>query len=293
LRFGRRQVLAAFVLTEQDVAPAFDRPDDGLLQRYLLGELPLEEEERLDELSIAEGEIAARLHALEYDLHDAYVRNELSAEERARYERVYEPATIGKRDVEVAQRLAETVRRQRAPRLNAAPSPWLRLLAAAAAIVLLVSAAAYLALQRQNGGNQPANTTAGSQPVIVAPPAVQPPPPAPPTVATVALHLAIPTRALNALPVLSIPAGTQQVQVTLDLEVADFASYSVAIRDLAGDRTVWRSESIPPPTPQPRALTFAVPASALQSRRYTVELRGVNGKRSELLGSYPFRVVLH
>ena len=40
-------------------------PDDQLLVRYLVGSLPEDETERLDELSIADDQFAARLSAVE------------------------------------------------------------------------------------------------------------------------------------------------------------------------------------------------------------------------------------
>ena len=53
---------------------------DEVLVRYLLGSLPHEEAERLDELSIADDTVASRLSEAENDLVDAYIRNELSGE---------------------------------------------------------------------------------------------------------------------------------------------------------------------------------------------------------------------
>ena len=63
--------------------------DDQLLTRYLLGTLPAEEAERLDQLSIVDEELAARLSAVEYDLVDAYVRGEARGEDLARFESFY------------------------------------------------------------------------------------------------------------------------------------------------------------------------------------------------------------
>ena len=63
--------------------------DDRLLTRYLLGALPTEESERLDELSVADDEMAARLNGVENDLVDSYARGELSGEDRAMLESSY------------------------------------------------------------------------------------------------------------------------------------------------------------------------------------------------------------
>jgi hypothetical protein len=62
---------------------------DEQFVRYLLGLLTEEEAERVDELSIADDDIAWRLRAAENDLVDAYVRGTLKDTDRARFERVY------------------------------------------------------------------------------------------------------------------------------------------------------------------------------------------------------------
>src|ERR1700735_3067732 len=51
--------------------------DDAQLVQYLLGTLPAEESERLDELSVTDDDFAWRLRKTENDLVDAYVRSEL------------------------------------------------------------------------------------------------------------------------------------------------------------------------------------------------------------------------
>jgi hypothetical protein len=65
------------------------RFDDQVLIRYLLGTLPEEEAERLDELSIADDAFAWRLSAVENDLVDGYVRGELSSDDLARFKKSY------------------------------------------------------------------------------------------------------------------------------------------------------------------------------------------------------------
>jgi hypothetical protein len=66
-----------------------DNPDDRLLTQYLLGSLAGEETERLDELSIADDDFAAKLNSAEKDLVDAYVRGELPAAEAAQFKSAY------------------------------------------------------------------------------------------------------------------------------------------------------------------------------------------------------------
>src|ERR1700677_2846905 len=65
------------------------RVDDQTLRGYLFGLLPRDQTERLDELSVADDEFAARLDTVESDLVDAYVRGELSGDTLARFQTVY------------------------------------------------------------------------------------------------------------------------------------------------------------------------------------------------------------
>jgi hypothetical protein len=63
--------------------------DDRQLRDYLLGLLPDEHAERLDEMSIADSAIAWRLRLVEDDLVDGYVRGALVAESLERFESFY------------------------------------------------------------------------------------------------------------------------------------------------------------------------------------------------------------
>jgi hypothetical protein len=91
-------------------------PDDELFVRYLLGQLSEEEAERLDELSIADDEVAWRLRAAEDDLVDAYVRGSLTDLARARFERVYLVTPKRRDKVRFAQSLVRALERE--PHIN-------------------------------------------------------------------------------------------------------------------------------------------------------------------------------
>src|SRR5262245_5872489 len=64
-------------------------PADKELQSYLLGLLPDEDAERLDELSIIDDQVAERLRIVEDDLVDAYVNGELTGATLERFESHY------------------------------------------------------------------------------------------------------------------------------------------------------------------------------------------------------------
>lgn len=94
--------------------------DDRLLTRYLLGALPVEDGERLDELCIADEEVATRLHALENDLVDAYVRGEVAGEDRRHFESFYLASAKRRQKVQFAAALFELEKR---PAAVPAPIP--------------------------------------------------------------------------------------------------------------------------------------------------------------------------
>jgi len=77
--------------------------DDGLLRRYLLGELPEADTERLHELSVADDAFAGRLDAIENDLVDAYVRGELSQENLKQFKSFYLSSPKRRQKVEIAE----------------------------------------------------------------------------------------------------------------------------------------------------------------------------------------------
>ena len=63
--------------------------DNEELVRYVLGLLPDEATERLDEASIADDEVAARLRIVETNLIDSYVRGQLAGATLERFESYY------------------------------------------------------------------------------------------------------------------------------------------------------------------------------------------------------------
>ncbi len=145
-------------------------PEDQLVS-YLLGLLPDEEAERLDELNIADEEFAWRLRVVEDDLIDAYVTGALTGDTLERFESFYLASEHRRRKVKFARSFRRVVDRGigtagagagrnhiRPPgsernRISSAGFPanqsmpprqgWVWRLAAAAALVLLAGGALY------------------------------------------------------------------------------------------------------------------------------------------------------
>jgi hypothetical protein len=299
-------------------------PDDPTLVRYLVGAVPGEEAEQLDELSIVDDEFALRLRAAEHDLVDAYVNGELDGETLALFKAQYLGSPSGLAKVEIARAL-------QMPRTGAADPPitpavhanrqplpqWWR----AAAAVLAFAAAGYLfvdgvrlrrevtairaqqaALEQrerqlqQELGQQQSATAAATQELARAREALN----APPDRAgdgrlsgILALTLPPATRGGGEPPAVVIPSATTSVTLRLPLLAIDFERYEAIVKNTVNDRVIWNGGRLPAPAgADRRLLSISVPASLLAPGAYAVELSGVRPSGpSEPLDSYPFRIV--
>jgi hypothetical protein len=256
-----------------------DFPDDTLV-RYVLGDLPPEQAEPLDQRSIVDGPFAERLRSIEHDLADAYVRGELSPDERLRWERTSGASKAGREQVRLAEALASAERRRAsAARFSmtsrsSRTSRWNLGLAAAAALALTLTGAYILR------GH-----------------------PAPPALATmapggqlsepsfVALTLPQPSRGVTEPPVLLIPAGMSEARLTLRLEPSALSQYALSLRDLASGRVVWQASDLTAAEgAEGRVLAVTVPANVFHPGRFAFEAAGVDSGRSLLVATYPLTV---
>lgn len=118
------------------------RPTDKQLTKYLLGLLTPGAVERIDEASIADEEIAARLERLEEDLIDSYVRGALGGKALARFTSHFLSTSHRRRRVAFAAQLARAVDRAEKPRRpRRPPRVWMISLMAVAAALVLVAIA--------------------------------------------------------------------------------------------------------------------------------------------------------
>jgi hypothetical protein len=96
------------------------RPHDQQLVHYLLGLLPEKEADCLDEASIADDEVAARLCGVENDLVDAYVMGTLDQNTRDHFEAFYLKSPRRRAKVNFARRFVTVVDRASTPSAAAA-----------------------------------------------------------------------------------------------------------------------------------------------------------------------------
>ena len=112
---------------------------------------------------------------------------------------------------------------------------------------------------------------------------------------TVALLLPPPTRGAARIPELAVRTGTDIAVLMLTLESGDFPAYRAALKDPATNKVLWQSESLAtiPAAGGKKAISISFPAAPLKQQNYVVELTGEPAHgRAEILGAYPFRVVL-
>jgi hypothetical protein len=251
--------------------------DDQRLRRYLLGLLADDEAERLDEASIADDGVAARLQGAEHDLVDEYVTGALDPPTRERFESFYLASPLRRTRVHGARRFLAAVDRaaarvtaatsstvlQREPVRRRAMLGW----TAAAAFASVVIASAVLFLLDTPGG------TARVTPVAPTASRIGASPPAAPLDQHV-IVLSPDVRSAEPLPIVTV-GGASHVRFDLRLESVDFAEYVVTLRNAPG-HVVWRHRGdVPQKGPEGTVIRMAVPANVLAVDRYSFEVAGV------------------
>jgi len=256
--------------------------DDPILVRYLLGSLPDEQAERLDELSVSDDEFVWRLRAAENDLVDAYLRNELSGETLERFRTFYLSSAQRREKVKFAEALMALGAQERQPSrgrlgLPAAIPRWGLALGLASALVVigvLVYDNAGLRGRLQRAERERASLAPGRGPA--------PAPDAP----LVAMVLKPPVRGGGPIPELSVPTGAERAAFALRLETGDFPAYVVSLKNVGGNQSLWRSQELKSAS---GVVSVAVPANLLRVGDYILQLAAV-GPNSEPLANYVFRV---
>ena len=125
--------------------------DERLITRYLLGELPLQEAEVLDQLSFTDEEFALRLQVIENDLVDAYARGDLQGPALKHFTSVYLSSPKRRAKVKFAEalfKIAPPILPKGAKKQSLFAMPifgWHTALATAA--LLLLFATAWLAME--------------------------------------------------------------------------------------------------------------------------------------------------
>lgn len=285
------------------------------IRDYLLGRLPEQESERLDELSIVDDECAERIRAVEHDLVDAFARGELHGVVLEQFRSRYLTTPRGReaaRFAEALQSLDEKAGWASSPEAGREPAMrvratrrWSGRVALAAAVVALSTASAWLVLDnrmlrarvtsaesardalqrdrqlREAEASQPAHATPSS--------AVREP--SSPAVAM--FVLAPQLRSARQAPAVALPGGTGDLAVRLDLEPVDYPAYDASLVAASADRVVWRTDRLAARTVGARkVIDLRLPAAVLSPQEYLIRISGVPARgASEIVGEYRFTVV--
>ncbi|HMF97994.1 MAG TPA: hypothetical protein VKE96_27025 [Vicinamibacterales bacterium] len=291
---------------------------DQQLVRYLLGQLPPDDADRIDELSVVDDDIAARLRVVEDDLVDAYVRGALSGDTLKRFESHYLSSPLRRERVAFARSFVSAVDRAQPPAARTAPMRavrprWISALSVAAAVLLAACAGLLLQSIRLGRGlkdaerarialdqrtrdleRQIAELRAPNQTVASEREHARESSPAPPQEPLrIALVLLPQTRAIGPVPTLRVPPGAARIGFELRLESNDYSRYQVGLRDPAANTTVWRSGwAAARSSGAGSAVVVALPSELLKPQHYTFDLagRGPDGG-AEVVGSYTFEIV--
>jgi hypothetical protein len=311
--------------------PHGQTPDDQVLVRYLLGALRDDEAERLDELSVADDQLASRLNAVENDLVDGFVRHELSGETLDRFRSHYLSSPARREKVRFAETLAayqhgaesaHVAGRRRA-------MSWPHSALAAAAILVLATSGYLLVegarLRNQVAASQAARATLEERErqlqrqldeqrsaqeetrkelaqlraaLAQAEPRTAANQPcgtsaAPHDLRVAAFILVPPTRGVAARPLISLRPGIDYVVLQLPLESNEFPAYRALLRDPAMNRIIWRSGPLNAHSSGGApTVSVGLPTGVLKVGAYSLELAGVAANsRETAVASYPFRVV--
>ncbi|MCI0444646.1 hypothetical protein L0152_15745 [bacterium] len=274
--------------------------DEQLMTDFLLGNLPEEEIERLDEMSLADDDFANRLQAVENDLVDAYIRGELSGTALTQFKSNYLRSSKRREKVEFAEtlhkQLNKSVDTDRGFDYNAAPRSGFQWLLAAAAIVILTFCG-YLVFQNVSLHDQIQQLQAEKESLRSREQELQKqiaqlknqPSETKQDVKLLAFVLFPQTRGINKIPILNIPVGTDYIVLTLKSETNEFPMYQAALRDPAAGEIVWKSGNLQ--ADKNNSVQVQIPASLLKQQNYLMELSGISDNgTAEIINSYPLRI---
>ena len=290
---------------------------DDQLVNYVLGCLPEEDTERLDELSIIDDELATRLRLVEDDLVDGYAAGTLSDEKRQQFESFYLASPRRRRKAAFAKGFLAKIDRPE-PRLSAVPQPaivgrpakrrrllpWAQAAAAALFVTVSVLVLQHVSLQRDldlarqqvTAATEHANTVSAEldqqrKAVATATQALADARAARP-LSAIALVLRPQTRGVGPTPIISVAPGSRSVPLDLEFETVGSVAYDVALKDPATNRIIWRSTAVPPNRERlAPVVSIGLPAALLKAQHYALDLFALHaGAAPDFVATYAFEV---
>jgi hypothetical protein len=303
-----------------------ERADEVLLQQYLLGNLPEQEQVRVEDRAFADPAYFGALEAAEADLIDAYVRRQLQEPDRRQFERLFLTSRQRRNKVEFARALAAVAAESKVVQFTSqeGQSVWQALLnlfhvshpalrfAAGLAALVVVAVTSWLAVQNIWMHSRVAALEALSRDMRVREQAVrqqlseeqaraanvaaQSQKPAgdnggPQLVASLVFLPGL-SRAGSSAQQLALNSTAQLAHMEIQLEPRDeYPRYRVSLRTGRGDDVLARSNLTRRRTSSGYAVSFDLPSSALSAGEYELALQGVADGHTTDIGYYYFRVV--
>jgi len=297
-----------------------EKVDDKKVIQYLLGQLPEEERSRLEEMFFSDDELFEQLLAIEDDLIDDYVRNELSRKQRKQFELYFLSSPQRRERVEFARALLQTIPRPVSPRQSLlgslrAQSPALRF-SLATLIVLVIGGGSLLVidalrlrsriarieaerieLQRQISQQSAHNTDLNAQlqrerylrqmleQEIARLQQLQP------TIISFALLPGM-TRDIDDPNRITIPPGAQQLRLRLLLErIGQYNGFRAELRGPEGEQIMSPNLSRIRPGDSGKAAVLSLPISLFNNGSYKLTLKGITSSGDlDAVGDYYFTI---
>jgi hypothetical protein len=298
------------------------RVDEQMIRSYLLGTLPAQDTERIDELIFTDDDIAERLRVVENELVDSYARGKLSGDVLSKFESHYLIAPGHQQKVKTAQALRIYFNQASEPETVPSKSKhefpfrtwWLT-----AAAVIVIGLSSYLLFDNfqlrnqmfqkqaeveslnqredelQNQLNQQRAKISETEKELASVreklAKIQEPIGPKPDIKQIAFYLFPPTRSASDTPVLPIPTATEFIIFNLKMEEDDFNSYRVKLKYIENPKPLWSSDQL---QSKNHSLEVRMPVSVLNAQRnYLFEISGISTDGTEkILTGYPFKAII-
>lgn len=262
-------------------------PDEQLLVRYVLGELPEEECIEIEKLCLERDDLFEQLEAVEAELTDDYVRGVLVERRRKEFERRFLTASGGSEAIQFARLVAKSAHPE--PGLLESVKAWFHHIglqtrmaqASIAAILVLIVAIGWLSLRNRTSRSEPFQAARRESPMRGAPA---------PFIATFTLAAGS-VRGNDENNEITIPREAKRVRFRIGLPSNDRKTYSVSLNRVEGERLFSQNGVKSTHSNAGETLSVEISANALPpgTSVLSVSSIGANGA-SEDIAKYVIRI---
>lgn len=262
-----------------------ENQDDELLRSYLLGKLPDEDADRLEERLLADENLFDLAEAVELDLLAAADRGGIKPAEREEILRKLAASPRGRERLALARSLniladEKAVERTVVPFPRRAPSfppPAIHWMALAASLTMVVGLGLFAWINRGNAPVAPVTISHRGQTPAPTPQPSPTPSPAPPSTAMVMVSLMTTRGETAPVEKLTLSPATQIAEIQIDAEGLDATkSFSMVIR--RGGEKIWNQSGLRITTLKwGPALVAKVAAQSLKAGKYEVAVTPEGG----------------